>query len=382
MHANSKIKIFVLVGEESGENIAYSIINELSKKANIELHGLGGSKLKSLGLKPLYNFHELSIMGIIEVIPKIPRILYLINKTVKSINRIKPNLIVSVDSPDFNFRVLKKIKNNSPYLKTLHIVAPSVWAWKPNRAKKISKFIDNLFVLFPFERKYFLPHGINTKYIGHPLLENLIKEVSNTKKTISFNKKVISIFPGSRKKEILKHLKTILFFIANNPLKKKFKFIIIAVDVYMSLIEDIIKGNHIGLNIKVLRSSSFKNYAFRYSDYAIAVSGTITLELAINRIPTIVVYRLNFLSYFILKRLVLVKYISLVNIILNKQVFPELIQKNFTLENFNKEFNKLILNSNYKNKQIKMLDKLYVLLITNRNKSKSTAIEAILKILS
>ena len=155
MPYKSASKVYVIVGEESGENIAYTIISELKKKKKIKLYGIGGKKLESIGVRSLFPFTDLSVMGLFEIIPKIPKLLYLINKTVNDIINVDPDLIITVDSPGFTFRVLKKLKSINPKLQNLHIVAPTVWAWKPDRAKKISYYIDNLFVLFPFEKKYF-----------------------------------------------------------------------------------------------------------------------------------------------------------------------------------------------------------------------------------
>ena len=148
MRIKSKYKIYIIVGEESGENIGYEILSSLKKKINYRLYGIGGKKLNSLGLKSIFNFNELSVMGLFEVLPKIPKLLILMQKTFFNILQVEPDLIITIDAPDFAFRVLKKIKNKNNNFKTLHIVAPTVWAWKSRRAKKISKFVDNLFVLF------------------------------------------------------------------------------------------------------------------------------------------------------------------------------------------------------------------------------------------
>ncbi len=382
MLSNSKKKIYVIVGEESGENIAATIISSLQRYTSFELYGIGGPKLSKKGLNSLFPYNELAIMGLVEVVPKIPKILYLINKTVKHILHIKPDLIITVDSPDFSFRVLKKIKYINSSLKTLHIVAPTVWAWKPNRAKKISYYVDNLFVLFPFEKKYFIPHGIKTTFIGHPFLDKINSEVKKTTNTLGIKKKVISIFPGSRKKEITRHLNLILLYLSKNKYSRQYTFIVIAVDKYFKLIADKTKKYSNSLNISTLRSSKYKNYAFKFSDYAIAASGTISLELALCKIPLIVVYKLNFLTFLILKNLVTTKYVSLANIILNKKVIPELIQEDFCYKNFNLEFNNLINSNKHRNKQIKMFEKLKRKLKFKNSRSRPIEIDTILNIIS
>ena len=185
-----KKKIFILVGEISGDQIASFIIKELIKNQKIELQGIGGNNLKKLGLKSLFPLKEISIMGLLEVIPKIPKLMSLISLTVNKILLFKPDIIITVDASGFNFRVLKKIKKYNLNTKIIHIVAPTVWAWKPGRAKRISSFINYLFVLYPFEKKYFTPHGLKTYFIGHPLLEGINEVSSENKKQILFYNKM------------------------------------------------------------------------------------------------------------------------------------------------------------------------------------------------
>ena len=320
-------------------------------------------------------------MGLIEVIPKVPKMIYLINKTINDILDKKPDLIVTIDAPDFSFRVLKKLKKILPSAKTLHIVAPTVWAWKSYRAKKMARYVDNLFVLFPFEKKYFTPYGIKTTFIGHPIIEKINLDLKKTTNSLNFKKKIISIYPGSRKSEIKKHLYLILYFLSKNEKAKDYKFIIIAVDRYMKLIKAYEKKFLKLLDITTLASSKYKNYSFKFSECAIAVSGTISLELAISKIPLMVVYRLNSFSFFFfLKKLVKVKYISLANIVLNKRIIPELVQSNFCFKNLIIEFNNLIKNKN-KILQIESFKKLIMLLNIDIPKSNNIAVKKILNLL-
>ena len=377
-----KKRLYIIVGEESGENIAFSILKSLNNYCDLKLFGIGGERLKSLGLESLFPFSELSIMGIVEVLPKIPKILSLINKTAKNIQQINPDLIITVDSPDFSLRVIKKIKKINPNFKTLHIVAPSVWAWKSGRAKKMSSYVDNLFVLFPFEKKYFQPHGIKTTFIGHPLLEGIKLNINNKSYKTSNKKKIISIFPGSRKAEINRHLKLILLFLSKNNYANNYQILIVAVDRYFKLVTAYKSEFPDLIDISILKASKYKNYALKNSYCAIAVSGTISLELAISKVPLIVVYRLSPFTFFLLKKVVKQRFISLANIVLNKKVIPELIQNNLTLENLQIELSALINNCEKRDKQIKMFEKLRAKLQKNLLDSKTIAANEILKILS
>ncbi len=381
MYFKSEKKIYVIVGEESGENIADILLSSLKKYIKFKLYGIGGQKLENKGLKSLFPFTELSIMGLIEVIPKIPKVLLLINKTVNNIIDIKPDIVITVDAPDFSFRVLKKLKSKNRSFKTLHIVAPTVWAWKSKRAKKMSNFVDNLFVLFPFETDYFLPHHIKTTFIGHPILKDLNHKLKKVKKK-NINKKIISIFPGSRKTEILRHLDLILLFLSKNNKKKDFIFLIVSVDRYYNLIFSIAQKYMQKLSIDIQKSSKSKYYAFRYSYLAIAVSGTISLELAICKIPMLVIYKLNYFTFYILKKIVKSRFISLANIILDKRTIPELIQGDFCFKVFNHEFSNLVNNSRYRNRQITMFKKLNIILKSKTKNSKPIAIHEILKLLN
>ncbi len=332
-----KKTIFIIAGEISGDQLGGILLKKLKTSNNcLHFYGIGGKNLLELGLKPLFSMEKISLMGLIEVLPKIPELLSLIKLTVNKIIDIKPDLIITIDAPGFNFRILKKLKQLNVNIPNIHVVAPTVWAWKANRAKKIASYVDNLFVLYPFEKKYFTPHGIKTYFIGHPLVEtiNKSKNILNKRK-----KKYISIFPGSRKNEINFHLDLIL----NSLLEynTKFAFIIVAVESQLSLVENISEQYKKKLEIDIVLNSH-KKITFNKSFLAIAVSGTITLELALHKVPFITVYRLNFLSYFLLKNIVFAKYITLVNVIFDKPIVPELIQRQFNKDNIRKKLNFLI----------------------------------------
>ena len=332
-----KKTIFIIAGEISGDQLGGILLKKLKTSNNcLYFYGIGGKNLLELGLKPLFSMEKISLMGLIEVLPKIPELLSLIKLTVNKIIDIKPDLIITIDAPGFNFRILKKLKQLNVNIPNIHVVAPTVWAWKANRAKKIASYVDNLFVLYPFEKKYFTPHGIKTYFIGHPLVEtiNKSKNILNKRK-----KKYISIFPGSRKNEINFHLDLIL----NSLLEynTKFAFIIVAVESQLSLVENISEKYKNKLEIDIVLNSH-KKITFNKSFLAIAVSGTITLELALHKVPFITVYKLNFLSYFLLRNIVFAKYITLVNVIFDKPVVPELIQRQFNKDNIRKKLNFLI----------------------------------------
>ena len=373
---HSRKKIFVIAGEASGDQLGSLILSNIKNSNNVELYGVGGKKLLKLGLTPIFNMDRISLMGLIEIIPRIPELLFLINLTIRKIMEINPDLIITIDAPGFNFRVLKKIKKLNLRFKNIHVVAPTVWAWKANRAKKISDYINCLFVLFPFEKKYFTPHGIKTYFIGHPLIE-VIKNNKSIKK--NNKKKYISIFPGSRRNEIINHLKLILLALTN--FKSDYEYVVVAIDNHSLLIKRIIEKYRSNVMIKMI-SSSKKEEVFKNSFAAIAVSGTITLELALYKVPFFTVYKLNSFSYFFLKKLVYAKYITLINIIFDKPIVPELIQSAFTKDNIVKYLDGTLMNKKKYSEQIKEFKKLEIVLKNNRNSPSCIASNLIKKSLN
>ena len=368
-----KKKIFIVAGEVSGDQLGGILLRKLKASNNsIHFYGIGGKNLIELGLKPIFSMDKISLMGLIEILPKVPELLSLIKITVNKIINIKPDLIITIDAPGFNFRILKKLKQLNINIPNIHIVAPTVWAWKANRAKKIASYVDNLFVLYPFEKKYFTPYGIKTNYIGHPLVEtiNKSKKILNKRK-----RKYISIFPGSRKNEINFHLDLILNSLSEY--NTKFTFAIVAVESQLSLIKNISEKYKNILDIDLI-PSSHKEIIFNKSFLAIAVSGTITLELALHKVPFINVYKLNFLSYFLLKNIVFAKYITLVNIIFDKPIVPELIQSQFNKDNIVNTINLLIKDQKSLKLQLKNFSNLEYIL-KNKNIKPSVHATKIIK---
>ena len=371
-----KKTIFIIAGEISGDQLGGILIRKLKTFNNsINICGIGGKNLLELGLKPIFSMEKISLMGLIEVLPKVPELLSLIKLTVNKIVDIKPDLIITIDAPGFNFRVLKKIKKLNLNIPNIHVVAPTVWAWKSNRAKKIAGYVNNLFVLYPFEKKYFTPHGIKTYFIGHPLVETINKSKNSFNKK---KKKYISIFPGSRKNEINFHLDLILD--ALFEYNTRFIFVIVAVESQLFLIKKISEKYKNKLDIEIVLNSH-KEIIFNKSFMAIAVSGTITLELALYKVPFITVYKLNFLSYYFLKNIVFTKYITLVNIILDKPVVPELIQNQFNKDNIKNNLNLLIEDEMGIKLQLKNFNNLETIL-KNKNTKPSVYASRIIKKIS
>ncbi len=207
-------KIFILTGEPSGDKLASTVISKLkSQNPEIEYLSVGGNHLKKLGIESIFNLNEITYLGFTSILLNIFKIRNKINHTVNQIIKFNPDILFSVDSPDFTMRVAEKVKKINTNIKTIHYVAPQVWIWRKNRVKKIKKFIDHVLLLFDFEKKYFDEENIKNTFVGHPLIENNEDNKKIIENIIPKNKKIISIFPGSRKSETDALLNILIDFI-------------------------------------------------------------------------------------------------------------------------------------------------------------------------
>ena len=249
-----------------------------------------------------------------------------INKTVEEIIKFDPDILFSVDSPDFTLRVAEKVKKLNKNIRTIHYVAPKVWVWRKNRVKKIKKFIDHMLLLFNFEKKYFEIENIKTTFVGHPLIEykENSKIVSNN--LISKDRKIISIFPGSRRSETNVLMPILLDFI--NLMKKNdytYDYIFHATNENKKFIIDQVKKSNLE-NIDVISDENIKLKVLSNSTFAVSKSGTVSLQICNLNIPSIIIYKLSFLNFMIFKLLANIKFANIINIINGREIIPELLQ--------------------------------------------------------
>jgi lipid-A-disaccharide synthase len=321
-------KIFVLTGEPSGDKLASTIISKLKKNnLNIEYLSVGGIHLNSLGIKSIFDLKEITYIGFTSVLFNIFKIRNKINKTVDEIIKFNPDVLFSVDSPDFTLRVSAKVKKLNNNIKTIHYVAPQIWVWREGRVKKFKKFLDHILLLFHFEKKYFDKEGIANTFVGHPLLEQETKSKIDLSNIIQNDKKIISLFAGSRSSEIDLLLPILIEFI--NLMNKKFNdyfFFFHATEENKNLINETLKTSNLH-NVEVIADEDIKSQILSKSIFAVSKSGTVSLEICNAKVPSIIIYKMNFLNYLIVKLLVRIKYANIINIINNKEIIPELIQK-------------------------------------------------------
>ena len=320
-------KIFILTGEPSGDKLASTVIHKLKKlNPNIEYLCVGGSHLNSLGINSIFKLKEITYMGFTSVLLNIFKIKNKINITVDEIIKFNPDILFSVDSPDFTLRVAERVKKIDKNIKTVHYVAPQVWIWREGRVKKFKNFLDHVLLLFNFEKKYFDNEGIPNTFVGHPLLEKNNKSKIDLSSLINDDKKIISIFAGSRNSEINVLLPILCDFIKMMNLKSdNYVFIFHATNSNKDLIIDFIKKINLN-NTQVISDENIKSKILSKSVFAVSKSGTVSLEICNAEVPSIIIYKINIINYFIMKLLVKVRFANIINIINDKEVLPELLQ--------------------------------------------------------
>ena len=327
-------KIFILTGEPSGDKLASKVISDLKKKnQNIEYLSVGGENLKSLGIKSIYDLKEITYLGFTNVILNIFKISKKINTTVKAIIDYNPDILFTVDSPDFTLRVSEKVKKINPKIKTIHYVAPQVWVWREGRVKKIKNFIDHILLLFDFEKKYFEKENISCEFVGHPLLEDKERSKIDINQIIRKNKALISMFAGSRKSEIIVLMPILLDFIKlMNEKYTDMVYVFHSTKEYSQLLQSFISKSNLS-NCEIVSDEKIKSHILEKSVFAVAKSGTVSLEISNAKIPSIILYKMNFINFLIIKSLVKTNYANIINFAANEEVIPELLQSNCNSKN-------------------------------------------------
>ena len=327
-------KIFILTGEPSGDKLASKVIKELHNiSSNIEYLSVGGENLKSLGIKSIYDLKDITYIGFTNVIFNIFRINKKINETVKAIKEFNPDILFTVDSPDFTLRVAERVKKLNSRIKTIHYVAPQVWVWREGRVKKIKKFIDHILLLFNFEKSYFDKENMSNDFVGHPLLDDLSESKIDINQIFEKNKALISVFPGSRRTEIEVLMPILLDFIKlMNNNHDDFIYIFHSTKQHYDLIQSYIKSKDIK-NCEVISDDKIKSHTLKKSIFAVAKSGTVSLEICKSKVPSIIIYKMNFFNYLIVKSLVKVKFANILNIAADKEIIPELLQSKCNSQN-------------------------------------------------
>ena len=350
-------KIFIIAGEVSGDILGADLMNAIiSKNKNIKFYGVGGTEMAKISkFKTIFDIKDIAVMGIFEVLRHLKIIKKRIAQTVDEIVKIKPDLIITIDSPGFNMRVVKQVKKLLPNTKIMHYVAPQVWAWKEKRAKKVASLYDYLLCFFDFEVPYFTKYGLKTFAIGHTAIKNVKgeKEAFLKKYNLKKDDDIITMLPGSRV-QMAKKLLPIYKEVAESL--KKISNVKIVIPTTSTSDEFVRKEVEKWDIVPILITSKEDRYnAFKASKVVLSISGTAVLEIAIMGTPVVVAYKMSNLSYMIAKRLVKIKNVSLPNIIMGKRIVPEFIQEECNAKNLSKIIKKTIDNKKYRDESLKNL---------------------------
>jgi lipid-A-disaccharide synthase len=358
------MKYYIIAGEASGDLHGSNLIKELQKlDANANIRCWGGDKMKATGAMLVKHYKELAFMGFAEIIKNLPEILKNFKFCKNDITAFHPDVIIFIDYPGFNLRMAKWAKENN--YKTVFYISPQVWAWKESRVKNIKKHIDKMLVILPFEKDFYKKWNYEVEYVGHPLVK-VIEDFKKEHPQIHVSKNNIALLPGSRKQEINAKLPVMLQATKNFP---DYQFIVgkapsIDDDFYEGFIKDY-------ENVKVISNDTYS--LLMKSVAALVTSGTATLETALFDVPEIVCYKASNISYQIARRLVKLKFICLVNLIMDKEVVKELIQNDLTPEKISLELKKILSNPQKKEKMQQDYAELKQLLSEGGNASENAA---------
>ncbi|MDX9861038.1 MAG: lipid-A-disaccharide synthase [Rhodospirillales bacterium] len=322
--------IFLVAGEPSGDALGARLMAALKARTGgaVRFAGIGGEGMAVQGLDSLFPMGELSVMGLTEVLPRIPRILRRLGETTREVRRLQPAAVVTIDSPDFCFRLAKRLRGAGMPL--IHYVAPSVWAWRPGRARKIAGFLDHLLALLPFEPPFFEREGLACTFVGHPVVDSGADQgdgdAFRARHGIPVEAPLVCVLPGSRRSETSRLLPVFAQTVAR---LQEARPALQAVVPVIGAVADEVAGTVAGWTVPttVVRVRAEKNDAFAAADVALAASGTVALELAMADLPAVIAYRISPPSAWLARRLVRVNYVSLVNLVLDRPVMPELLQE-------------------------------------------------------
>ncbi len=366
-------KIFVLTGEPSGDKLAAEVIKNVKKtKSNIQFLCVGGQYLKSIGVNSIFDQKDITYIAFTDILLNFFKIKSKINETVDKILKFDPDILFSVDSPDFTLRVSKLIKKRKPKIKTIHFIAPKVWAWREGRVKKMKKFLDHILLLFNFEKKYFDKQGLKNNFVGHPLLDPVSVDKINID-NFTKEKNIISIFPGSRETEIKLHTPILLKFIKKMNLKtNNYNYIFHSTDIHKNYLSYLLKKENL-TNIQIISDNKIKSAIIKKSIFAVVKSGTVSLEVCKEGIPSIIIYKMNFINFYLAKFLLKIKFVNMINIINDKEVLPELIQNECNSDEIFKTVYYLLNNPELIKKQLTLVKKTISDLTSKTSSSKEAS---------
>ena len=335
------MKVYLVAGEPSGDKLGAALMAELKNFAtfDLDISGVGGPLMEDQGLASLFPIDDIAVIGIGEILAKYNFLKERLNNTVDDILRLKPDVLITIDAPEFSLRVARMVRKKI-FVNTIHYVAPTVWAWRPKRAKKMSNYIDHILALFPFEPPYMEREGISCDFVGHPVADEKLPDrrlVNKFRKQYKINENdtLVAFLPGSRHSEVSRLMP--IFDTVSSDLtsqRSNIKIVIVAAPAVKKLLEETLKkwaSNVILVTNDGLSNNEFqklKRIVFASCDIALAASGTVSLELASTKTPMVIAYDMGFLSRIVFWLFIRVNSVNLVNLISNQITIPEFIGNN------------------------------------------------------
>lgn len=324
--------IFLIAGEPSGDALGARLMAALRSLTGgaVRFAGIGGERMAAEGLQTLVPQSELALFGVFELLPQIPNLLRRIAQTAEVVVRSRPAVLVTIDSPGFTVRVARRVRAAAPDIPLVHYVAPTVWAWKPERAKRYAALYDHLLALLPFEPPYFTREGLPCSFVGHSVVEGGIDSGDaagfRAAHGIAAEAPLLAVLPGSRRGEVRRHLPVFRETLAR--LAGTHSGLVAAIPT-VGTVRDRVAAAIADWPVRtiLLEGEAAKRDAFAAADAALAASGTVALELALARVPTVVTYRLHPVTVALYRRFIRVKYANLVNLMLDRMLVPELLQE-------------------------------------------------------
>ena len=368
VRATAERRIFLIATEESGDRLGANLMKVLRQRLGdaVQFEGVGGRAMAREGLMSLFPIEELSIIGLAAVVKELPKILGLIKETAAVVAEVSPDILVIIDSPDFTHRVARRVRAKNPQIPIVNYVSPSVWAWRPGRARAMRKYVDHVLALLPFEPEaYQRLRGPPCTYVGHPLTEQLSALRPNAQEAArrASPPPVLLVLPGSRRSEIRHHME--VFGQAAGRLQQEgvaFELVLPTMPHLQEAVVEAVKGWPI--QPQVVIGEQEKRAKFRIAHAALAKSGTVTLELALAGVPMVTAYRTGDLEAWILRRAIKVNSVILANLVIGENVIPEFLQEDCTPEKLAGALRDVLSDSALRRKQLEAFGKIDGILST------------------
>ncbi|MDO8398434.1 MAG: lipid-A-disaccharide synthase [Bradyrhizobium sp.] len=375
-------KIFLIATEESGDRLGASLMKVLRQRLGgaVRFEGVGGQAMAREGLVSLFPIEQLSIMGFAAVVKQLPMLLRRINETAAAVTQASPDVLVIIDSPDFTHRVARRVRASDPAIPIVNYVSPSVWAWRPGRARAMTAYVDHVLALLPFEpEEYRKLRGPPCSYVGHPLIEQIgtLRPAADEQKRRDETPPVLLVLPGSRRSEVRHHMA--VFGAALGRLRDDGVAFELILPTMPHLVDAVREGAASWpVQPRIVIGEAEKRAAFRIAHAALAKSGTVTLELALSGVPMVTAYRTGAIEAWIMLRMIKVPSVILANLVVGDNVVPEFLQQDCTPENLSRALRDVLEDAPLRRRQVEAFAKIDAIMSTGNATPSTRAADIVL----